>query len=245
MDAFEDLRPGGSGILPEETHPKFLARHLSAYYFAFPYVKGKDVLEIGFGDGYGANFLADSARSVKAVDVMEKNVALALNKYKRDNLEFKKTDTAYSEFADNTFDAVASFQVIEHIPEDEIPWYLGSVKRVLKKGGRAFISTLNLDKNRKPNRPYPKNPFHIKEFVFEDLNAVIKGVFSDYEIQGLFYTRRLSFFERLKKLGVFKHAPGPLNIVDKFYKNITVNDFVWKKENLSECIDFMVICRKN
>ena len=111
----DDLRPGGSGILPEETPPKFFARHLSAYYFALPYIKDKNILEIGFGDGYGANFLADSARSVKAVDVLEKNVALAANKYKRDNLEFKKTDTVYSEFADNTFDAVVSFQVIEHI----------------------------------------------------------------------------------------------------------------------------------
>ena len=245
MDAFENLRPGGSGILPEETHPKFLARHFSAYHFALPHVKDKDVLEIGFGDGYGANFLADSARSVKAVDVLEKNVALAANKYKRNKLEFKKTDTAYSEFADNTFDAVVSFQVIEHIPENEIAGYLESIKRVLKKGGVAFISTLNLAKNKKPNRPYAKNPFHIKEFIFEDLNVVIKSVFSDYEIQGLFYTKRLNFFERLKKLGIFKHVPRPLNIVDKFYKNITVNDFVWKKENLSECIDFMVICRKN
>ena len=245
MDAFENLRPGGSGILPEETDPKFFARHLSAYYFALPYVKGKDILEIGFGDGYGANFLADSARSVKAVDVLEKNVALAVNKYKRDNLEFKKTDTAYSEFADNTFDAVVSFQVIEHILENEISWYLKSIKRVLKNEGMIFISTLNLDKNKKPNRPYPKNPFHIKEFTYKEFDLCIKEVFNNYEIQGLFYTKRLSFFERLKKLGIFKHVPRPLNIVDKFYKNITVNDFVWKKENLSECIDFMVICRKN
>ena len=245
VNDIDDLRPGGSGILPEETPPKFFARHLSAYYFALPYVKGKDVLEIGFGDGYGANFLADSARSVKAVDVLEKNVALAANKYKKGNLEFKKTDTAYSGFADNTFDAVVSFQVIEHIPEDEIAGYLKSIKRVLKKGGRAFISTLNLDKNRKPNRPYPKNPFHVKEFTYKEFDSTVKLVFEDCRIHGLFYTRKLSFFERLKKLGIFKYAPGPLNIVYKYYKSITVNDFIWKKENLSECIDFMAVCVKD
>lgn len=245
MKTFDDLRPGGSGILPEETSPKFFARHLSAYRFTLPYMKDKDILEIGFGDGYGANLLTGSAKSVKAVDALERNVTLASNKYKRQNLEFRKSFGSYLDFSNDMFDAVVSFQVIEHIPEQDIQEYLISIKRVLKKGGIAFISTLNLDKNRKPNRPYAKNPFHVKEFVFEDLNTVIKNVFSDYEMQGLFYTKRLSFFERLKKLGIFKYVPGPLNIVDKFYKNITVNDFVWKKEHLSECIDFMVICRKN
>jgi len=244
MDTFEDLRPGGSGILPEETHPKFLARHLSAYYFAIPFIKEKDVLEIGFGDGYGANFLADFAKSIKAVDVLEKNVTLAQNKYKKTNLEFKKTDNAYSEFYDNTFDAVVSFQVIEHISEDQIAGYLKSIKRVLKKGGRAFVSTLNLDKNKKPNRPYPKNPFHIKEFTHKEFDLTIKEVFEDCEIYGLFYTNKLKFYERLKKIGFFKFLPSKLNIVDNYYSKITVNDFVWKEKDLPACIDFMALCIK-
>ena len=239
-----DLRPGGSGILPEQTPPKFFARHFSAYHFALPHVKDKDVLEVGFGDGYGAYFLAGRAKSVKAVDVLERNVNLALNKYEKPNLEFKKSCGTCLDFSDGTFDTVVSFQVIEHIPEEDVVEYLESIKRVLKKGGIAFISTLNLDKNKKPNRPYTKNPFHAKEFTLGELDAAVKSAFDDYEIQGLFYAKRLSFFERLKKIGLFKYFPGPLNIVDKFYKNITVDDFLWKKENLSKCIDFMVTCRK-
>lgn len=244
MDSYETLRPGGSGILPEETPPKFFARHFSAYHFSLPYVKDKDVLEIGFGDGYGADFLARYAKSVKAVDVLERNVELASNKYKKPNLEFRKSFGAYLDFSNDMFDAVVSFQVIEHIPEDDIQGYLKNIKRVLKKGGRAFISTLNLDKNKKPGRPYDKNPFHFKEFNIRDLDSAINKAFDDYEIHGLFYTPRLRFFERLKKLGIFRFFPKPLNIVDKFYERITIKDFMWKKENLRSSIDFMVICKK-
>lgn len=244
MDSFDKIRPGGSGILPEETHPKFFARHLSAYHFALPYIKNKDILEIGFGDGYGANFLADYARSIKAVDVLERNVALAENKYKKNNLEFKKIDAAYSMFPDNTFDAVVSFQVIEHIDEGQIAGYLKSIMRVLKSGGAAFISTLNLDKNRKPDKPYVKNPFHVKEFTYEEFDSSIKEIFENYEIYGLFYTSRLKFYERLKKIGIFRFFPSKLNVVDNYYAKITVNDFMWKKKDLPGSVDFMAVCVK-
>jgi len=240
----DNLRPGGSSILPEETPPKFFARHLSAYRFALPFVKGKDVLEIGFGDGYGANFLAGSARNVKAVDVLDRNVELASSKYKRHNLEFRKSFGAYLDFSSGMFDAVVSFQVIEHIPENEIHAYIASIKRVLKKGGIAFISTLNLDKNKKPDRPYAKNPFHVKEFTYKEFDSTVKAVFEDCEIHGLFYTARLKFYERLKKLGIFRIFPQRLNIVDRYYSKITTDDFIWRKTNLPECVDFMAMCVK-
>lgn len=238
------LKPGGSGILPEETPPKFFARHLSAYHFTVPYIKDKDVLEIGFGDGYGAYFLAGIARQVNAVDILEKNVHLAEAKYKRANLKFEQAPQGALSFKDESFDAVVSFQVIEHIPEDKIHGYLFNINRVLKKGGMAFISTLNLEKNKKPNRPYPKNPFHIKEFTYKELESEIKQVFKEFKIYGLFYTNKLIFYERLKKLGIFRHLPGRMNIVGEYYDNITVKDFRWRENNLSKCIDFMAVCKK-
>ncbi|NQT75351.1 MAG: class I SAM-dependent methyltransferase [Candidatus Omnitrophica bacterium] len=235
MTIHESLRPGGSGILPEETPPKFLAGHLSAYHFALPYLKAKDVLEIGFGDGYGADFLAGHANSVMAVDALEKNVKLASAKYKRNTLDFRQASCGDLHFSDEVFDAVVAFHVIEHIPEADLVKSLEAINRVLKKGGTAFISTLNLDKNKKPNRPYEKNPFHIKEFTYAEFDSLIKGVFPEYEIHGLFYGPRLRFYERLKKLGIF---------VSGFYNNITVAEFVWKEQGLRHCVDFMAMCHK-
>ncbi len=179
----EDLKPGGSGILPEETPPKFLARHLSAYHFALPYLKHRDVLEIGFGDGYGANFLAGHVKSITAVDALEKNARLASAKYKASNLEYRNMDATDLHFDDNVFDAVLSFQVIEHIDEARLIKYLEEIKRVLKKDGRGFISTLNLDTNKKPNSPYNKNPYHIKEFTYREFDLLIPGE----SLKSLFY----------------------------------------------------------
>ncbi|MBU1853244.1 MAG: class I SAM-dependent methyltransferase [Candidatus Omnitrophica bacterium] len=244
MDSSEDLKPGGSGILPQKTHPKFFMRHFSAYNFAVSYVKVKDVLEIGFGDGYGADFLAGSAKNIKAIDVLGKNVDLASSKYKRPNLQFKEMSAVDLDFGDESFDVVVSFQVIEHIPEKLLMKYLEEIKRVLNKSGIAFISTLNLVKNKKPDRPYNKNPFHVREFDFEGFDGLIKKVFDRYEIMGLFCGARLRFFDRLKKIGIFRFLPRTLNIVDRYYDNITADDFVWKKENLSQCIDFMAVCKK-
>ncbi|MFC1620752.1 class I SAM-dependent methyltransferase [Candidatus Omnitrophota bacterium] len=235
MDSSDVLRPGGSGILPEETPSKFLARHLSSYHFALPYLKGKHVLEIGFGDGYGANFLAGHVGSIKAVDVLEKNVKLASNKYNAPNLEFRQMSATDLYFDDNSFDVILSFQVIEHIEEEKLVRYLEEIKRVLKKGGLAFISTLNLDKNRKPGKTYNKNPFHVKEFNYDEFSSLIKKVFDDCQIHGLFYSARLRFYERLKKIGFS---------VDRFYDNIRVDEFIWKDKKLTRCIDFMAGCRK-
>lgn len=244
QDTIDNLRPGGSAILPEETHPKFYARHLSAYNFVMPYVRGKDILEVGFGDGYGANFLADYANYVRAADVLERNVTLASNKYRKQNLEFIKSDALSLDFPEGIFDAVISFQVIEHIEGAFITKYLTGIKRVLKKDGFVFISTLNLDMNKKPNKLYTKNPYHVKEFTYHELDAVVREVFGVHDIYGLFAGARLNFYERLKKIGIFRYLPEQLNIVDRYYKNITVDEFVWKKQDLNHCLDFMAVCRK-
>lgn len=241
---FSKIRQSGSGIFPENTPPKFFARHFTAYHFALSYIRGKDVLEIGFGEGYGADFLSGHVKSIKAVDILTSNVERASSKYKKPNLTFNQMDAKDVSFSDESFDAVLSFQVIEHIEIDGLKMYLEGIKRVLRKNGTAFISTLNLDTNKKLKRPYKKNPSHIKEFNYKEFIALVGEVFDSYDARGLFYGRRLKFYERLKKTGMFRFLPGPLNIVNRFYDNITVNEFTWKKKDIEGSVDFMAICRK-
>ncbi len=92
------------GLIPEENNSWFFAQHLSAYAFARPRVSGSRVLEVGFGDGYGAAYLAEAAREVVAVDVTAGNIPRARSKYPRPNLSFQEFDGLRLPFPDASGD---------------------------------------------------------------------------------------------------------------------------------------------
>jgi SAM-dependent methyltransferase len=90
---------------------------------------GSRVLEIGFGNG---NFLAYALQRGWDISGVENNPRLV-------ELASKKVPAyAYaqlSELPDNSYDLIVAFDVLEHIPIDELPHFFSTVKRVLKDGG--------------------------------------------------------------------------------------------------------------
>jgi tRNA/tmRNA/rRNA uracil-C5-methylase (TrmA/RlmC/RlmD family) len=51
--------------------------HLHRYFFARAFARGKDVLDIASGEGYGSAYLAKVARSVVGVEINPESVAHA------------------------------------------------------------------------------------------------------------------------------------------------------------------------
>lgn len=231
-------------LIPEETNLKFYVEHLKPYEFLRKNVKGKSVLEIGCGDGYGAVYLAEIAASIIGIDYEEDTVLKAQNKYRAPNLSFVCMDATELKFEDNSFDAVCSFQVIEHIPEDKLLSYLLEIKRVLKENGEFCLSTLNLDHNMKSPLTYEKQPAHCKEFTLSELKDLLSQVFSDIKIYGLRLSLKHRFFLRLKRLGIFNFLPDSINPVSRFYNHITTDDFEITADNLRKASDFVCICTK-
>ena len=76
-------------------------------------------------------------------------------------------------FADESFDYVISFQVIEHIKRDKE--FVKEVSRVLRKGGKFIVST--------PNAPMSltRNPWHIREYTEQQLRDLLASDFSSIE----------------------------------------------------------------
>src|SRR5262249_531566 len=117
-------------IVPDETPPGPLAIHEKRYRFALPYCAGKRVLDAGCGVGYGSTLLAQTADEVVGVDVSEKAIAYARERYARPNVEFRVDDLLAPRLDDASFDVVCSLETLEHLTDRDA--FLRQVVRVLR-----------------------------------------------------------------------------------------------------------------
>lgn len=147
--------------------------HLHRYYVACGYAKGKDVLDIASGEGYGSNLLASHARSVVGVDISADAIAHARTKYLRNNLSYKVGDASSIPLPDNSVDLVVSFETLEH--HDKHREMLSEVKRVLRPQGLLIMSTP--DKRTYSDLPAYSNPYHTKELYIEQFESLMKDFF--------------------------------------------------------------------
>lgn len=155
--------------------------HLHRYAWCAPSVKGKDVLDIACGEGYGSAMLARHARSVVGVDIADSAVEHARVTYGHvSGLEFKCGDAALIPLGDDSVDVVVSFETIEH--HDRHREMLSEIRRVLRPDGLLIISS--------PNRiVYSEkaghhNEFHVKELDFDEFDAVLRTQFADVSYFG-------------------------------------------------------------
>ena len=253
----EIISPDTPGINP------LFQRHVVAYDFCLSYVKDKKVLEIGFGEGYGAGQLAANCLAYDAVDVTDEWLTHARGKYGNEKLRFNIYDGSSLPYDDESIDVVVSMQVIEHV-KDYFS-YLKDIKRVLKPSGIAVLSTPN-----KKTMISGINPYHYKEFALDELQDDLEKVFGSVEIHGIFGSERYMALKKeeqrlakkvlmLDPFELRRLVPRPLirslyAIAFKFVNmkteekqgekggNITVSDFFFSKDNVYDALDFVCVC---
>ncbi len=102
--------------------------------------KGTNVLEVGFGNGNFLAFAREQEWNVSGTEVNKELVAAA------SKAGFNVAHAAdLSGFADDSFELVVAFDVLEHIPQSAIVDFMLDVKRVLKPGGRFIARCPNGD----------------------------------------------------------------------------------------------------
>jgi SAM-dependent methyltransferase len=169
----------GERFVPE-LRGQIAYEHLHRYEIARRFAGGRDVLDVASGEGYGASYLAQVAKSVVGVDIDAEAIRHAASRYAAMNLRFRVGSASQLPLADDSFDLVVSFETIEHLVEQEE--MLAEIGRVLRADGKLIISSPN--KLVYSDLPHYQNPFHLRELYFDEFRELLLRHFSSCAIFG-------------------------------------------------------------
>ncbi|MDT5069945.1 MAG: hypothetical protein QOK02_6100 [Mycobacterium sp.] len=197
MSAFSPLEPSADAAMPltgERTVPGlpeenyWFRRHEVVYQQLTDRCAGRDVLEAGSGEGYGADLIAGVARRVVGLDYDDSAVAHVKARYPR--VDMRQGNLAELPFQAGTFDVVVNFQVIEHLWDQD--QFVAECARVLRPSGVLLMSTPNRI-TFSPGRDTPINPFHTRELDAAELTELLTdNGFGIEGVYGVFHGPRLA-----------------------------------------------------
>ncbi len=169
----------GERYVPE-VRGQIYYEHVHRYALAFDLARDLDVLDIASGEGYGAAYLAGSARSVVGVDIDPESIRHAASRYTGMNLSFVAGSATALPLPDASIDLVVSFETLEHLEEHE--QFMREVVRVLRPGGRLMISSPN--KLVYSDEGNFHNPFHARELYFDEFRDLLQYWFPHCRLYG-------------------------------------------------------------
>lgn len=149
-------------------------QHVERYRFAIEQLgPGQVVLDIACGAGYGSAMLSKYGCRVVGADYDIQPISVARTICK--HADFVAVDALSLSLKDELFDAVVSFETIEHVIDGS--HFLSEMYRVLRPGGVLICST--------PNIRYTNHPaFHLKEYEPAEFYGLVQQSFSQVEAYG-------------------------------------------------------------
>ena len=150
---------------------------------------GQKILDIGCGDGRFIYELKHEFVTLVGLDYSEQAIRFAR--------AFNPEILFYTLPLENlptkeTFDVIVLMEILEHIPQKDIPHFLKHVRKHLKKDGKIILSVPSI------HMEQPKK--HYQHFTAESIQATLDTSFTVLDIQGhgkigfkrtLFYALRL------------------------------------------------------
>ena len=155
--------------------------------------KRSKILDIGCGSGAYDRMLANMGHEVIGVDYSEYVVHKAVEKSKRENIQYLISAVPYLPFKDTYFDLVACIGVLQYVENERA--VISEIARVLKENGGVLIlmtlnslsirvfykKTLNLfsqrDKYKEERNERRYNPFKLKRMFKDFDNFKIIGIY--------------------------------------------------------------------
>lgn len=163
-------------VAPERANIE-AAIHFARYAIGTGLVKGRRVLDIACGEGYGSYLLKTAgADYVAGVDISNESVERARQSFGADGLEYFTSDAKdlRNHFLENSFDLVISVETIEHV-ENPVG-FLEDLRRLVKPDGVIIISCPNdhwYYPDEAQSNPYHRRKYRLNEF--QDLCISVLG----------------------------------------------------------------------
>ena len=243
----------------EKSDNYLFQRQSLAYKKVASIIKGQ-VLELGTGEGYGISILSPYVEKLITIDKYKPS----LKEGSFDNVEYRQSRfPPFQTIPDNSMDHVVSLLTIEHIRNDN--FFVKEIKRVLKKGGKAVITT--------PNKKMTlvRNPWHYREYTRDELYELLHKHFDEVISMGIsgnnkvmdYYHKNNRSVKKLLKLdflGLHKRLPGiflriPYDIMNRLNRKklleknfdlttgITQEDYFFD-EGSNTCFDLFFVVTK-
>ncbi len=146
--------------------------HIERYLLAASLLKpGWRVLDIACGVGYGSFLMAERVAGVEVdgVDVAEEAIAYAREHYAHGNVRYGLGDALTSELRKAHYDAVVSFETLEHLSDDRR--FMERLYDAVRPGGRLILSSPNEDV-----LPFSPSsfPYHVRHYTSREMEELLK-----------------------------------------------------------------------
>lgn len=166
----------------------YMGNHKMRYEFARKILlknHSKRVLDAATGVGYGAEILSQVVNEVIAVDKNEDALKIANEHFKKSNIHYLKDDCETLESVGGVFDAIVSFETLEHLKRPE-----AFIKRCFDLLGPQGVLVLSTPNQLVSGHHTKKDwAFHEKEYQPVELRDIIRSSsFTDVLLFGQYYS---------------------------------------------------------
>ncbi len=149
-----------------ETLNMYQKSHWKRYEFALSKLPEKGVFgDFACGTGYGSVILSEKAEKVIGADLNAEVIEAVRERYQHNTrVEYHTLNLLEMDY-ENHFDAIVSFETIEHLEENDIARVLRSYHKALKPGGTLLFSTPYMQEK---SEKAVKMGFHLTFWINEE-----------------------------------------------------------------------------
>lgn len=142
------------------------------YKFTNEFIKGKKVLDIPCGVGWGTSLLK-GATFIVGIDISKETIDYAKRHYENENRKFYIGDMQSIPLEDNSIDALICLEGFEHISRSAGTRFIEESKRILKRDGLLIITCPVLNERGEKTG----NPYHLSEYPEYELIEMLNKNF--------------------------------------------------------------------